>query len=75
MKSFGISMLYFKYGNRYKMSKLTGYDWLKLFLHLVAVALTIYGCIFSRGHMFIGFAWMACAFVILDKHDEEEDVL
>lgn len=51
------------------------YDLVKVLLFLVAVALTIWGCIFSRGHMFIGFAWMACAFVILDKHDEEEDTI
>lgn len=58
-----------------KVSKLTGYDWLKLFLYTIALALITWGFICSRGHLFLGFAWLAVAFVAPDAHDEEEDVL
>lgn len=43
------------------------------FLWAFAVGITVWGVLFSRGHMFIGFVWMACAFVILEE--EEEDVI
>ncbi|MEZ3419625.1 MAG: hypothetical protein K1V99_09650 [Bacteroidales bacterium] len=58
-----------------RMSKLTGYDWLKLCLYTIALALITWGFIYSRGHLFLGFAWLAVAFVAPDAHDEEEDVL
>lgn len=57
------------------MSKLTGYDWLKLCLYTIALALITWGFIYSRGHLFLGFAWLAVAFVAPDAPDEEEDVI
>lgn len=58
-----------------KMSKLTVYDWLKLLLYAVAVGLMTWGMLFSRGHMFLGFVCLACAFVAPDAPDEGEEVL
>lgn len=50
----------------------TLYEWTKAVLYTVALAMMTYGLLCSRGHLFLGFVCLACAFVAPDRPEDDE---